>query len=179
MITVDQQAETTMIALKIPVEGVVLDVLDAFLSSDQSPDEAEMQAVLGGILRRYSQIRQEITNGTFEPILWSNAAGTAIGRAEGLIKAWAYAQQNGSGYLDPKTAPVSSSLILALCDDQNGESLCGLESEDEYRIAAEGATLLPCCAMVIDAYWRLRQVTNDATSKASNRVRSCSPLRLQ
>jgi hypothetical protein len=30
--------------------------------------EAEMEAVLGGILSRYNQIRHEITNGTFEPI---------------------------------------------------------------------------------------------------------------
>src|SRR5215831_7519944 len=41
-------------------------------------DEAQMQAVLGGILSRYNQIRHEIANGTFEPILWSDADGTVI-----------------------------------------------------------------------------------------------------
>jgi hypothetical protein len=118
-----------MVDLKVPVEGVALDALDAFLSSDQSPpdsmmlsdldgfltaiaigpelimpsewlpviwgdgepvftDEAEMQAVLGGILSRYNQIRHEITSGTFEPILWSDADGTAIGAdwAEGFMQ---------------------------------------------------------------------------------------------
>ena len=34
MIALDQQAETTMIDLEVPVEGVALDALDAFLSSD-------------------------------------------------------------------------------------------------------------------------------------------------
>ena len=33
MIALDQQAETTMIDLEVPVEGVALDALDAFLSS--------------------------------------------------------------------------------------------------------------------------------------------------
>ena len=37
MIARDQQAETTMIDLEVPVEGVALDALDAFLSSDRSP----------------------------------------------------------------------------------------------------------------------------------------------
>ena len=129
IIALDQQAETMMVDLELPVEGVALDALDAFLSSDQSPpdsmmlsdldgfltaiaigpelimpsewlpviwgddepvftDEAEMQGVLGGILSRYNQIRDEITNGTFEPILWGDADGTAIGTdwAEGFMQ---------------------------------------------------------------------------------------------
>jgi hypothetical protein len=35
MIALDQQAETTMVDLEVPVEGVALDPLDAFLSSDR------------------------------------------------------------------------------------------------------------------------------------------------
>jgi hypothetical protein len=40
MIALDQQAETTMIDLEVPVEGVALDALDAFLSSDRSPPDS-------------------------------------------------------------------------------------------------------------------------------------------
>src|SRR5215470_15044667 len=39
MIALDQQAETTMIDLEVPVEGVALDARDAFLSSDRSPPD--------------------------------------------------------------------------------------------------------------------------------------------
>ena len=39
MIALDEQAETTTIDLKVPVEGVARDALDAFLSSDQSPPD--------------------------------------------------------------------------------------------------------------------------------------------
>jgi hypothetical protein len=40
MITLDQQAETTMIDRQVAVEGVALDALDAFLSSDRSPPDS-------------------------------------------------------------------------------------------------------------------------------------------
>jgi hypothetical protein len=40
MIALDQQAVTTMIDLEVPVEGVALDALDAFLSSDRSPPDS-------------------------------------------------------------------------------------------------------------------------------------------
>jgi uncharacterized protein len=206
IIALDQQAETAMVDLQVPVEGVALDALDAFLSSDQSPsdsmmlsdldgfltaiaigpelimpsewlpmiwgddepvftDEAEMQAVLGGILSRYNQIRHEITNGTFEPILWSDADGTTIGTdwAEGFMQGVAlratkwerlFRSEDGAGLIFP---------ILALCGDENGESLLGLGPEDEDRIAA--AALLPGCAMAIDDYWRQRKSTHRVTKK--------------
>ena len=41
MIALDQQAETTMLDLEVPVEGVALDALDTFLSSDQSPPDSD------------------------------------------------------------------------------------------------------------------------------------------
>ena len=54
-------------------------------------DEAQMQPVLGGILSRYNQIRHEIMNGTFEPIL-SNDAELSPNFGDGLkdqAAAWA------------------------------------------------------------------------------------------
>src|SRR5215472_4714258 len=40
MMAFSQQAETTMIDLEVPVEGVARDALDAFLSSDRSPPDS-------------------------------------------------------------------------------------------------------------------------------------------
>jgi uncharacterized protein len=208
MIALDQQAETMMVDLEVPVEGVTLDALDAFLSSDQSPpdsmmlsdldgfltaiaigpelimpsewlpviwgdgepvftDEAEMQAVLGGILSRYNQIRHEITDGTFEPILWSDAHGTAIGTdwAEGFMQGVALRAAKWERLLRSEDGANLIFPILALCGDENGESLLGLELEEENRIAAEAATLLPGCAMAIGDYWRRRQLTHGVISK--------------
>src|SRR5215470_14149018 len=92
-----------------------------------------MRAVLGGILSRYNQIRHEIATGTFEPILWSDADGTVIGTdwAEGFMQGvglratkWErlFRSEDGAGLIFP---------ILALCGDENGESLLGLEPADE------------------------------------------------
>ena len=215
MIALDQQGEPTMVDLEVSVEGVALDALDAFLSSDQSPpdsmmlsdvdgfltaiaigpelimptewlpviwgddepvftDEAQMQAVLGGILSRYNQIRREIANGTFEPILWSDADGTVIGTdwAEGFMQGvslratkWErlFRSEDGAGLIFP---------ILALCGDENGESLLCLEPEDEDRIAAEAATLLLGCGMAIDDYWRQPKLTRGATRRTRKRGRN-------
>jgi uncharacterized protein len=44
--------------------------------------------------------------------------------------------------------------ILALCGDQNGESLLGLPPEDEDRIMEEAAEFVPACVTAIAAYWR-------------------------
>jgi uncharacterized protein YecA (UPF0149 family) len=78
---------------------------------------------------------------------------------------------------DPKTVRkyIERSIfpILALCGDENGESLLGIEPEDEDRIAAEAATLLPSCAMAIDDYWRRRKATHGAPKKPGQND-SCS-----
>src|SRR5262249_28304529 len=50
MIALDQQGETTMVDLEVPVEGVALDALDAFFSSDQSPPDSMMLSDLDGFL---------------------------------------------------------------------------------------------------------------------------------
>ena len=131
-------------------------------------DEAEAQAVLGGILSRYNTIHHEIASGIFEPILWSDADGTVIGTdwAEGFMMQgvglratkWErlFRSEDGAGLIFP---------ILTLCGDENGESLLGLEPEDEDRIVAEAATLFTGCAMAIDDYWRRQKLTHGATKK--------------
>lgn len=130
-------------------------------------DEAEAQIVLGGILSRYNTIHHEIANGIFEPILWSDVDGTVIGTdwAEGFMQnvglratKWdqLFKSEDGAGLIFP---------ILALCGDENGESLLGLEPEDEDRIAVEAATLFAGCAMAIDDYWRQQKLTHGATNK--------------
>ena len=50
IIALAQQAETTMMDLEVPVEGVALEALHAFLSSDQSPLDSMMLSDLDGFL---------------------------------------------------------------------------------------------------------------------------------
>src|SRR5262249_21632087 len=44
--------------------------------------------------------------------------------------------------------------ILALCGDENGESLLGLPAEDEDPIMQEAVEFVPACVTAIAAYWR-------------------------
>jgi hypothetical protein len=98
-----------------------------------------MQAVLDGILSRYNQIRHQITNGTFESILWRDADGTAIGTdwAEGFMQGVGLSatkwerllrSEDGAGLIFP---------ILALCGHETGESLLLLKPEDEATLRPE------------------------------------------
>ena len=44
--------------------------------------------------------------------------------------------------------------ILALCGDENGESLLGLPSDDEHLAMEEATEFIPACVTAIAAYWR-------------------------
>jgi uncharacterized protein len=44
--------------------------------------------------------------------------------------------------------------ILALCGDENGESLLGITPEDEDRVMEEVTEFIPACVTAIAAYWR-------------------------
>jgi hypothetical protein len=53
-----------------------------------------------------------------------------------------------------KCSMVLLNSILALCGDENGESVLGLEPDEEDRAMAEAANILPACVSEIAAYWR-------------------------
>ena len=44
--------------------------------------------------------------------------------------------------------------ILALCGDENGESLLGQAPEDEDRVMEEVTEFIPACVTAIAAHWR-------------------------
>src|SRR5262249_6439301 len=58
MIALDQQAPTTMIDLEGPVQGVALDALDAFLSSDRSLPIAQRSSSILGPCDRQNAARR-------------------------------------------------------------------------------------------------------------------------
>jgi uncharacterized protein len=120
-------------------------------------DDAEMQAVLGGIMSRYNEILRQIADRTFEPIVWSTADGTLVAAdwADGFLQAislrataWEPLIRSEDGHL---LFP-----ILALCGDENGDSLLDIAPEDEDEILAEAGTVLPVCAIAIADYWKGR-----------------------
>jgi uncharacterized protein len=49
--------------------------------------------------------------------------------------------------------------ILAVCADEDGESVLGLDLDEEVRVMTEVAELIPACVIEIAAYWRKRRPT--------------------
>ena len=72
MIALDQQAETAMVDLQVPVEGVALDALDAFLFSDQSPSDSMMLSDLDGFLTAIPIGPELIMPSKWLPMIWGD-----------------------------------------------------------------------------------------------------------
>jgi uncharacterized protein len=93
---------------------------------------------------------------TFDPIFWTARGGTLIATdwAEGFLQAIMLRMDAWDRLLKSKRDGQLLIPILALCGDENGESLLGLPPEDEYRIMQEAVEFVPACVTAIAAYWR-------------------------
>jgi uncharacterized protein len=119
-------------------------------------DESEAKAVLGAIMGRYNEILRQLDHDAFDPIFWATRDGTLIAAdwAEGFLQAIMLRMDAWDRLLKSKRDGQLLIPILALCVDQNGESLLGLPPEDEDRIMEEAAKFVPACVTAIAAYWR-------------------------
>ena len=108
-------------------------------------DESEAKAVLGTIMGRYNEILRQIDHDAFEPIFWATRDGTLIAAdwAEGFLQAIMLRMDAWDRLLKSKRDGQLLIPILALCGDQNGESLLGLAPEDEDLIMRTRPSLFP------------------------------------
>jgi len=185
------------LAHEIAIDGVDLEALDSFLSSDRSPpdgmmlsdldgfltgiavgpelvlpsewlpliwggdapeftDEAEAKAILGTIMGRYNEILQEVADNALEPIFWADRDDTLIAAdwADGFLQAIMLRMDAWGRLFKSKRDGQLLFPILALCGDENGESLLGLPPDDEDRVMEEMTEFIPVCVTAIAAYWR-------------------------
>jgi uncharacterized protein len=119
-------------------------------------NEGEAKAVLGAIMARYNEILRQIADDTFDPIFWTTRDGTLIAAdwAEGFLQAIMLRMDAWDQLLKSKRDGQLLIPILALCGDENCESLLGLSAEDEDRIMQEAVEFVPACVTAIAAYWR-------------------------
>ena len=184
----------------VPVTGVGIERLEAYLESDRSPsaclgisdldgfltaiaigpelvmpsewmpviwggeapvfaDEDEMKAVLGGVMSRFNEIIHEVEDGTFEPILWETADHVVIASdwAEGFMLAIELRPEAWKPLVAAKNDGYLLFPIVALCGDEQGGSLLGLDAEAEDEVAKEAPEVLPACVVGIADFWRKRR----------------------
>ena len=126
---------------------------------DEAPefaDQDEAKAVLGAIMGRYNEILREIADDVVEPIFWAGRDGTLIAAdwAEGFLQAIMLRADAWKRLFKSKRDGQLLYPILALCGDENGESLLGLPPEQEDRSMEEVTEFIPECVTAIAAYWR-------------------------
>src|SRR5215210_7006939 len=189
-------------AADLSVSDADLDLLDAYLLSDQSPpecmllsdldgfltgvaigpevmmpsewlphvwggdepvfdDHLQASAILGTIMGRYNAILRDTAAGAFGPIFWETQDGVVIVAdwAEGFMQAVMLRADAWEPLLRSKRHGRLLIPILALCADEDGESVLGLDPGEEERFMAEAAEFIPVCVTEIAAYWRKRRTT--------------------
>ena len=121
-------------------------------------DEAEAQAILGAIMGRYHEILGQVANEDLDPVFWADRDRTVIAAdwAEGFLQAIMLRADAWGPLFKSKRDGQLLIPILALCGDENGESLLGLPPEEEDRVMEEATELVPTCVTAIAAYWRAK-----------------------
>jgi uncharacterized protein len=127
-------------------------------------DGEEAQAVIGGILSRYNEILQGIERGAFEPIFWTTSDGAVIAAdwAEGFLLAIGLRPEAWEPLLHSKRRSQLMFPILALCGDENGDPVLGLNLELADEAVAEATDLLAPCVIAIDEFWKSRRTSRAA-----------------
>jgi uncharacterized protein len=176
---VDLEAlERFLVSDRSPPDSMMLSDLDGFLTgiavgpelilpsewlplvwggeAPEFADEGEAKVVLGTIMARYNEILRQIADHAFAPIFWTTRDGTPIAAnwAEGFLQAILLRMDAWERLLKSKREGQLLIPILALCGDENGESLLGLPPGDEDRIMQDVVEFIPPCVIAIAAYWR-------------------------
>jgi uncharacterized protein len=179
---VDLEAlDSFLMSDRAPSDGMVLSDLDGFLTgiavgpelvlpsewlpliwggeAPEFTDEAEAKAILGTIMGRYNEILRQVADDALEPVFWADRNGTLIAAdwADGFLQAIMLRMDAwGRLFKSKRDGHLLFPILALLCGDKNGDSLLGLEPDDEDAVMEEAAELIPDCVIAIAAYWRAK-----------------------
>jgi uncharacterized protein len=120
-------------------------------------DDAEQaQAIIGTIMNRYNEILSQIADGLIAPIFMETPGGEVIASdwAEGFKQAIALRGDAWQKLFRSQEHGHTLLPILALCCDDNGDSLLDLPVETENKFFADAGELVPECVLEIAQFWR-------------------------
>lgn len=165
---------------RAPPESMMLSDLDGFLTgiavgpelilpsewlpliwggeAPEFADEAEAKAILGAIMGRYNEILRRIEDDALDPVFWTDRDGTLIAAdwAEGFLQAIMLRVDAWKRLFKSRRESQLLFPILALCGDEHGDSLLGLDADDEDAVMEEAADFIANSVLAIAAYWRTK-----------------------
>jgi uncharacterized protein len=126
-----------------------------------SADEAEAEIILGIVMGRYNEIIQQVQDHASSPVFWCTRDETFIASdwAEGFLQAIALCSDAWEPLLKSKRDGPVLFPILALCSDENGDSLLGLSPDDENWAMEQATNFIPACVNAIADYWHKKATT--------------------
>ncbi len=140
----------------------------------------EANAILSIILGRYNEILQTLQNDPegLAPIFWETPDGVIIATdwGEGFLDAVRLRIDAWEPLMRHKRDGVLLMPILALCGDEEGNSLLPIDPADENAMLDAAPEIIPGCVAAIYQFWRERQhpsTTRPKTSK-TGRNEPCS-----
>lgn len=178
---VDLEAlDSFLMSDRAPTESMMLSDLDGFLTgiavgpelvlpsewlpliwggeAPEFADEAEAKAILGTIMGRYNEILRQLQDDALDPVFWADRDGALIAAdwAEGFLQAIILRADAWKQLFKSKRDSQLLFPILALCGDENGNSLLDLPPDEEDLVMEEAAEFIPDCVTAIAAYWRAK-----------------------
>jgi uncharacterized protein len=119
-------------------------------------DADQAQSILGAIMSRYNEILGQVAEGVIEPIFMETPAGEVIAAdwAEGFLQAIRLRGEAWEKLFRSEKHVHSLVPILALCGDEDGESLLQLPDEAENQFFADAGELVPAAVLEIAEFWR-------------------------
>ncbi len=115
----------------------------------------QAQAILSTIMKRYNEIQAQIADGLIAPIFMETPGGDVIASdwAEGFRQAIALRHDAWEKLVRSQKHNHILVPILALCCNDDGDSLLDLPEEAENKFFEEAGELIPPCVLEIAAFW--------------------------
>jgi len=130
-------------------------------------DAAQAESVIGTIMQRYNEIIRQIDEGYIEPIFMESPGGEVIAAdwAEGFMQGVYLRAQAWEKLFKSEKGMALMLPIMALCCDEDGNSLVPLPQEVENEFFEAGNELVPQCALDIADFWRARRTAPQRMSQ--------------
>jgi uncharacterized protein len=127
---------------------------------------AQAQCFLGTIMKRYNKILCEVAAGALNPIFLETPAGEVIASdwAEGFMQAVYLRPQAWDELLASDKDYALIVPIVALCCNDDGESVLALDQETEDHFFENGGDFVPAAALALAQYWQSKRRTPKQTS---------------